>query len=136
MGIAFKCPSCGDFKFGSELAPVTYEVLTRHCNGYMPDGKPCGFTWKPEDDAKYGIVEEPSTEVMVGTTLFEHMVFGDGAMTVDLEIRAAMEMPTEELKKRHDVDACTTDECLLCGIILCPKKEPLHLHHDGCPVCG
>lgn len=26
-------------------------------------------------------------------------------------------------------------ECLGCGQIDCPEGEPLHYHHDGCPVC-
>ena len=28
------------------------------------------------------------------------------------------------------------DECLACGARDCPAKEPLHWHHDGCPVCS
>jgi len=26
------------------------------------------------------------------------------------------------------------ESCIL-GVIDCPKGEPLHYHHDGCPVC-
>lgn len=131
----FTCPRCGGHTFGSELAPVTFAIVARHCNGYMADGQSCKFIWKEEDDGKYGLLPPNKTETMVGTTLFEHIAFGDGVMTMDSAIQEAMRLPTEELMKKHDVDACKTDECLLCGIILCPKKEPLHLHHDGCPAC-
>lgn len=30
---------------------------------------------------------------------------------------------------------CYSDECTQCGAIVCPHGEPLHFHHDGCPVC-
>ncbi len=26
-------------------------------------------------------------------------------------------------------------ECQVCSVIVCPHKEPLHFHHDGCPAC-
>lgn len=27
-------------------------------------------------------------------------------------------------------------ECSICSIIICPYKDPLHFHHDGCPSCN
>jgi hypothetical protein len=27
-------------------------------------------------------------------------------------------------------------ECVICGARDCPANEPLHYHHDGCPVCS
>jgi len=30
---------------------------------------------------------------------------------------------------------CADPECIVCGAIVCPHKEPLHFHHDGCPAC-
>lgn len=131
----FTCPDCGGHTFGSELAAVSFEILERHCNGYKPDGQGCHFKWKPVDDAKYGLTEEPASEPVVGTTLFEHMVLGDGVVTLDTEIYKYTQMPTEELAKLHDVEVCKVDECLVCGILTCPHKEPLHFHHDGCPAC-
>jgi hypothetical protein len=26
-------------------------------------------------------------------------------------------------------------ECSVCAQIICPHKESLHFHHDGCPAC-
>lgn len=26
-------------------------------------------------------------------------------------------------------------ECHVCSQIVCPYKDPLHFHHDGCPSC-
>jgi hypothetical protein len=26
-------------------------------------------------------------------------------------------------------------ECHVCSQIVCPHKDPLHFHHDGCPSC-
>lgn len=31
---------------------------------------------------------------------------------------------------------CPDAECYECGRIICPYKEPLHFHHDGCPACA
>lgn len=48
----------------------------------------------------------------------------------------------EELARSHgvsvgDYSACRAYECLICGIVACPHREPLHFHHDGCPAdCG
>lgn len=27
-------------------------------------------------------------------------------------------------------------ECHVCSQIVCPHKDPLHFHHDGCPSCS
>jgi hypothetical protein len=34
-------------------------------------------------------------------------------------------------------ETCQRDsgECMVCGHRDCPFGEPLHWHHDGCPVC-
>lgn len=37
---------------------------------------------------------------------------------------------TDELLNR-----CTECECIVCGALVCPRGEPLHFHHDGCPAC-
>lgn len=34
------------------------------------------------------------------------------------------------------LNMCEDAECLTCGIIICPHREPLHFHHDGCPACA
>ena len=31
---------------------------------------------------------------------------------------------------------CPDAECWECGRIICPYGEPMHFHHDGCPVCA
>lgn len=36
---------------------------------------------------------------------------------------------------KHDMISCSVSECEDCAVILCPHKEPLHTHHDGCPAC-
>lgn len=74
-------------------------------------------------------------EPIASTTFFDHMQLENGIVTMDGFIRQAMAMPTEKLKKLHDVERCPESECLICGIILCPHREPLHCHHDGCPAC-
>lgn len=35
-----------------------------------------------------------------------------------------------------NTDTCKVSECMVCGVRECPNNEPLHFHHDGCPVCG
>jgi len=133
----FKCPVCGSSHFGSELEAVTHKILARYCNGTL-NGSSCRFKWDPKDDAKYGLVatvELDEVEPLPSTTFFDHMELANGIVTMDEFVRKMMDMPTEELKKRHDVDSCPESECLVCGIIICPHKEPLHCHHDGCPAC-
>lgn len=36
------------------------------------------------------------------------------------------------------LNQCTADhgECHICSQIVCPSKDPLHFHHDGCPSCS
>lgn len=31
---------------------------------------------------------------------------------------------------------CPEDECMACAMRDCPDHEPLHYHHDGCPICA
>lgn len=33
------------------------------------------------------------------------------------------------------LNECTHAECAACAEIVCPYREPLHFHHDGCPAC-
>lgn len=30
---------------------------------------------------------------------------------------------------------CEGGECSRCGEIVCPHRDPMHFHHDGCPSC-
>jgi hypothetical protein len=71
-------------------------------------------------------------------------------VSIDIGWREAEEIEQgpdgkRELCKRHgiafksngqpDYDGCCSEpECTICGIIACPMGEPLHFHHDGCPV--
>lgn len=29
---------------------------------------------------------------------------------------------------------CPDAQCTECGVIICPLKDPMHFHHDGCPA--
>lgn len=31
--------------------------------------------------------------------------------------------------------ACPDSECSTCAYLICPYREALHFHHDGCPSC-
>jgi hypothetical protein len=35
----------------------------------------------------------------------------------------------------NHIHTCKEDECSVCSIVSCPHDEPLHHHHDGCPIC-
>jgi len=41
----------------------------------------------------------------------------------------------EKLINHPDTNKCSDSECIICGYRDCPYNEPLHYHHDGCPVC-
>lgn len=43
-------------------------------------------------------------------------------------------LPAEEIDRI--LNLCPDMECYLCAVILCPYKEPMHFHHDGCPACA
>lgn len=30
---------------------------------------------------------------------------------------------------------CALQECEGCSVLICPKRDPMHFHHDGCPTC-
>lgn len=36
----------------------------------------------------------------------------------------------------HEMNFCEIEECMWCGEKLCPKQDPAHLWHDGCPSCS
>jgi hypothetical protein len=53
---AFKCPQCGDFRFGSSRNDDG--TWTRHCHGMIPIGeqqgwRACSFTWHEREDDKH-----------------------------------------------------------------------------------
>lgn len=54
-------------------------------------------------------------------------------------LHAALQVAVEARQSSAEIDAllaqCKTDECAVCGSIICPHGEPLHFHHDGCPAC-
>lgn len=42
----------------------------------------------------------------------------------------------DERKLDALLNHCGDPECMECAEIICPHKEPLHFHHDGCPACA
>lgn len=52
-----------------------------------------------------------------------------------MNIPGMQEALDERKECTGDVDTCPIDECTTCGERECPFNEPLHFHHDGCPVC-
>lgn len=44
-----------------------------------------------------------------------------------------MKAMTDALLNHCDKDG---GECRVCSVIVCPHKDPLHFHHDGCPTCS
>src|SRR5690606_28687401 len=47
--------------------------------------------------------------------------------------RVARGYPAE--KCTLDPQTCKEAECFACSVLMCPRAEPMHLHHDGCPAC-
>lgn len=45
-------------------------------------------------------------------------------------------MDPEAVAAHPATDVCPDEECLMCSVRDCPHGEPLHYHHDGCPVCS
>jgi hypothetical protein len=39
----------------------------------------------------------------------------------------------DEIAKHSDCEG--GEECYVCAAVACPDGEPLHFHHDGCPMC-
>lgn len=34
------------------------------------------------------------------------------------------------------LNKCPNAECGVCAVIVCPYRDVLHFHHDGCPSCA
>jgi hypothetical protein len=49
MGLKFKCPRCGGYRFGTSMAG-DWNVAMGHCNTGT-----CGYTWKRSEDDKLGV---------------------------------------------------------------------------------
>jgi len=51
-------------------------------------------------------------------------------------LRAALGLRTAQCDAL--LNHCDKDngECGECGRIICPHKDPMHFHHDGCPSCS
>lgn len=65
------------------------------------------------------------------------------ARQLETELQSALR-EVEELKEikawqastiDHLLAHCGDSECSECAKFVCPHKEPLHFHHDGCPSC-
>lgn len=53
---------------------------------------------------------------------------------IDVEaITEERDLLREQVEKL--LNHCDDAECMECSKIICPDAEPLHFHHDGCPVC-
>lgn len=63
------------------------------------------------------------------------------SLTAELaEARRANQGLTAQLIEAHGkmdrlLAHCPDAECHVCGEVICPRGEPLHFHHDGCPAC-
>jgi hypothetical protein len=64
---------------------------------------------------------------------------------IDLEVKPVKEEPQIEegvafIEEKEICSECGGEpvfhECITCGKKDCPEHEPLHYHHDGCPVCS
>ena len=59
-------------------------------------------------------------------------------MTLDAlhqQIKDAFESSKPDSVIEFLMSQCDDGECHICGQIVCPHKEWLHFHHDGCPSC-
>jgi hypothetical protein len=67
--------------------------------------------------------------------------FKAGWAAKHLQTLLAQESVNAELTALHEkiealLDHCPDGECTTCARIICPHKDPLHFHHDGCPACA
>jgi len=68
-------------------------------------------------DAIYGLEQAARAELAEARAIVENIRgFHGGAMTAGCDAECG--------------------ECSVCAILDCPAHEPLHYHHDGCPVCS
>ena len=49
-----------------------------------------------------------------------------------------MSATIERMKQVTDalLNHCPDMECMECAKIICPHKDSMHFHHDGCPSCA
>lgn len=91
-----------------------------------------GFVDDPEPDYSEHDEEEPASTVC-------DFILALHAADVTPEFKAIHERiaAAHARHELHDelLNECPDPECIVCGEILCPHREPLHFHHDGCPAC-
>lgn len=64
------------------------------------------------------------------------MHFSTGNLQMDLHRTLAIENKVGDTRTVNKLlEQCDIDECEVCSVIICPYADPLHFHHDGCPVC-
>jgi len=51
------------------------------------------------------------------------------------EIEGLYEKLDALLQHCHEAEDGPAGECWKCSEIICPMKDPMHFHHDGCPSC-
>lgn len=51
-------------------------------------------------------------------------------------LRAQLVVHFHEPDCTGNAETCPVGECSMCAVRDCPSAEPLHYHHDGCPVCS
>lgn len=56
-------------------------------------------------------------------------------MDIHDRLKDALDNKASSKEVMDILNECDDPECIECGELICPSKEPLHFHHDGCPVC-
>lgn len=81
-------------------------------------GKLVGFVWSD--------IGDDAIPVMIKTALIEN----------DIKIKE-VEAERDEANRTidHLLAHCKDCECEVCSKIVCPHKDEMHFHHDGCPSC-
>ena len=51
---------------------------------------------------------------------------------------AELQAESEKLHAQLDelLAHCSDGECHVCSRVICPSKDGMHFHHDGCPSCA
>jgi hypothetical protein len=100
-----RCPNCPDQGW-------YYRLIAIH-----PEPEQCQFCYS-EPNSVFNRVRELNAR--------------DEALKVLVEEVVRLNEVVDKLLQ-HTI--CEDAECSTCGEIVCPGDEPLHFHHDGCPIC-
>ena len=81
------------------------------------------------------LLKELDTQFRTGSNYTVRRIGGQAAAAIREQAKEIARLATmaDALLAHCDKE---NGECSVCGTIVCPHKDGMHFHHDGCPSCA